>query len=565
MSVFFQILNLIGGLGLFLYGMHVMSDRIHKRSGERLRRLLRTLTRNRFAGIGTGLGITSIIQSSSATTVLLVSLVNAGLVTLEQAIGVIMGANIGTTLTAWIVAVVGFKLNITSLCLPAVAVAIPMYFNKQEAMRERAEILLGFAILFLGLHLMKETVPDLNNNPEVLAFVQHISGFGYISVLLFVVLGTLLTIVLQSSSAAMAITITMAFKGWITFPLAAAIVLGENVGTTVTAYLASLGMNTNARRTARAHMLFNLFGVAWMLALFPFFWKGIDRLVPGMADDPAALPVHISAFHTAFNLANTALMIGFVAQLAAVTRWMVKRRPSRSVGLGYRLPFIPGNVPEAVESNLINVRSEIGKMSEIVYDMLLKLMNIAPQGNENLAKTVEEIHRNERRTDEMQQVIIQFLTECMVEALSEEQAYRISAIQRITSELESIGDSCENMADLFRLREKKQLVIHETGPDELIDYTSLVLDFLRYNGDYLTQKVERYDLDRAFQMERAINKKRKQLRKISRNQLVHGADVQAELVFMDLVKNLEHIGDYSLNISQAIRELQKREIPAAVS
>jgi phosphate:Na+ symporter len=546
--------QLIGGLGLFLYGMHVMSDRIYMRAGDGFKRILRTLTNNRFAGVATGLTVTCIVQSSSATTVLLVSLVNAGLITLEQSIGVIMGANIGTTFTAWIVSIVGFKFNITALSLPAIAVAIPLYLNKKEHLREYAEILISFGILFLGLQFMKDSVPDLKNNPEVFAFVANLATYGFFSVILFIFIGTLLTIVIQSSSATMAITIMMAYKGWINFELAAAMVLGENIGTTITAFLASLGMNISARRAARAHMLFNLIGVSWMLILFPVFLSFIDNMVPGSARDSMNLPFHLSAFHSTFNIINTCLMIGFVKQFSSVVKFIIKEPPAVP-DQEYKVRLIPGNIPESVESNLITIQQEINKMSEIVHHMLIRLMNATPGNTEDFQEIIDEIIEKERLTDRMQEVIINLLTECTVEALSEQQARRVYAIQRITNELESVADSCENMAKLLRRRSKKNLQFHDTGVDELIDYTSLVLDFLQYNTDYLNGKVLKYDIDHALALEKAINKQRKKLRKNTQIQLSQGADVQAELVFIDMVKNLEHIGDYSLNISFAMREL----------
>ncbi len=554
MNVILELFHLAGGLGLFLYGMHVMSDRIQKRSDNRFRRLLAKLTNNRFAGVATGMGVTSVIQSSSATTVLLVSLVNAGLVTLEQSIGVIMGANIGTTFTAWIVSIVGFKFNISSLALPAIAIALPLYFHKNERWREFAEVLIGFGILFLGLQFMKDAVPDIKNNTDAFSFVTGIADHGYASVLLFVVIGTLITIVVQSSSATMAMTITMAYKGWIGFDLAAAMVLGENIGTTITAYLASLGMNVTAKRTARAHMLFNVFGVCWLLLVFPFFLRLVDYIVPGTTTDAVALPYHLSAFHSIFNVVNTCLLIGFVPKFAILVEKLVKQ-PAGELREAYHVPFVPSNLPESVESNLISVHREVVKMSELVYDMLIRLMNVTPREAEGLDDAIAEIDEKEALTDTMQEAIVQLLTECMVESLSEQQARRVYAILQITNELERIGDSCANISKLFRQRAKKQVGFHKSGTDELIDYMALVLDFLRYNSDYISGSMTKYDIEHAYELERAIDKQRNKLSKTTRRQLARGADVRGELLFIDVVKNLEHIGDYSLNISQAMREV----------
>lgn len=308
----FILLNLIGGLGIFLFGMKLMSDGIHKTAGARFQRLLNKVTGNPFSAIMTGLATTALIQSSSATTVMLVSLVNAQLVNLSQAIGVIMGANIGTTLTAWIVSFFGFKVKITSFALPAIAVSLPLHFSKSERTRDISDILLGFGLLFLGLYEMKEAVAAVKDNAAALQFLTHLTGYGFLSTAIFVVIGTILTVVVQSSSAAMTITITLAFNGWIPFEIAAAIVLGENIGTTVTAYLASLEMNTAAKRAARAHMVFNLVGVTWVLILFRPMLALVDLIVPGSAASTELLPYHLSAFHTLFNVINSAALVWFI-------------------------------------------------------------------------------------------------------------------------------------------------------------------------------------------------------------------------------------------------------------
>ena len=268
--------NILGSLGVFLFGMQVMSEGIQKTAGNRLRDILAYMTQNRFAGVFTGFITTCLVQSSSATTVMVVSFVNAGLLTLTQSIGVIMGANIGTTITGWLVAILGFKFKIDAIALPAVGIGLPLIFSKHIKRKNIGEIFVGFGLLFLGLKFLKSSVPDVESNPEILNFLQYYTDMGMISVLIFIFVGVLLTITVQSSSAAMTITITMAFKGWIDFPTAAALVLGENIGTTITAYLASLGANYHAKRTARAHMIFNLFGIIWMLVAFkmfiPFIW-----------------------------------------------------------------------------------------------------------------------------------------------------------------------------------------------------------------------------------------------------------------------------------------------------
>lgn len=558
MKGFLQLLNLIGGIGVFLVGMRIMSDGIQNRAGSRLKSVLHTMTENRFAGILTGVGVTSLIQSSSATTVLLVSLVNAGLITVKQSLGVIMGANIGTTLTAWIVSIVGFKFNIADVALPVIAVAIPLYFSGRTRRREIADILIGFGLLFLGLSFMKDSVPDIKNNPEVLAFLSNWSQMGFGSTLLFVLIGTLLTVIVQSSSAAMTITITMAFKGWIDFPIAAAVILGENIGTTITAFLASIPMNATARRTARAHMLFNIIGVLWMLAVFNPFTRMVDVLVPGEVSDPTNIPFHLSMFHTLFNIANTLLLVGFIGPMSRLVEKMVKDDVSISFKTPYELKVVPWNITDAVASNLITVRHDLASMAGEAYDMLMLVMNGA-LNPKDFEKRKDEMILREQRVDDMQEQMIGYLTKCIRQPLGHDQSRTVAAQHRIANELESVADSTFGIGLLLNKLHNKGWQFHEQGDDELMTYTSQVLDFLKYNQDFLDRKLDDYDIKVANEMENGIDKMRDKLRKRSRRTIERDedVDVKGELIFMDIVRHLEHIGDSSLNVSEAIVEMPR--------
>lgn len=544
-----QMVELFGGLGLFLYGMHVLSDAVQRRAGKRMRGIMGTLTTNRFAGILTGIGATALIQSSSATTVLLVSLVNAGLVNLTQAIGVIMGANIGTTFTGWLVSILGFKFQITAVALPAIAIAIPFFFSKSKKYQEIAGILLGFGITFLGLHIMKESVPDLRENAEVLAFLARFDERNLLVYPLFIVVGALLTIIVQSSSAAMTITITMAFQGWINFPIAAAIVLGENVGTTITAYLASLGMNVHAKRAARAHLLFNLIGVCWMIFLINPFLRVIDAIIPGDAADPMHMPIHLSAFHTVFNILNTALLIGFVRQFADLTRRWV---PDQADAPTSRLVLVNSHTAEDVESNLISVQAELGRMGEIVYNMSIWELNALQEDSAALKDTKYKIAEFEEMTDNIQRNIDRFLTDCMSRGVSQDQALRIRAMYRMAHELEKIGDACKHIIDLLAKRASKEWNFHKAGVEDLATYQGQVLDFLKYNCDFLGNKATGFSLDTAREMEQNINQQRNKLRKVARRTIASGTDVKGEMIFLDLVRHLEQIGDFCYNIAEEI-------------
>jgi len=325
---FFDFLTLLGSLGLFLYGMKVMSDALMELAGDRMRNILATATSNRLFAVLTGFIITAVIQSSSATTLMVVSFANASLLSLTESIGVIMGANIGTTVTAWLISLLGFKVNMAAIAIPLVGLGFLLSFSKNKNLRHWGFFIVGFAILFVGLQYLKDSVPDLKSSPEALAFLSEYTSQGYFSIILFMFIGTLLTVVIQSSSATMAITIIMCFEGWIPFEMAAAMVLGENIGTTITANLAAIVANYRARRTARAHFIFNIFGVIWMLVLFLPFLEGIAYIVERVdGESPflqaAAIPVALSLFHTLFNIVNTTVMIQFIPLIGRIVKYMV--------------------------------------------------------------------------------------------------------------------------------------------------------------------------------------------------------------------------------------------------
>ncbi len=325
---FTDILTLLGALGLFLYGMKVMSDALLELAGDRMRKILATTTSNRYFAVLTGFTITAVIQSSSATTLMVISFTNAGLLTLREAIGVIMGANIGTTVTAWLISIFGFKVSISAMALPLVGMGFLMTLMKKRHYQQWGYFIIGFAVLFIGLQFLKDSVPDIRSNPEILAFLSAYTSMGFFSVLVFMGIGTVLTMVVQSSSAAMALTLLMTFQGWIPFDMAAAMVLGQNIGTTITAYLASLVANFQAKRAARAHLIFNVLGVAWTLALFYPFLHVMDIIVTRTEGaspfvEAAAIPVALSLFHTFFNILNTVLLIGFVEHIARIVERLV--------------------------------------------------------------------------------------------------------------------------------------------------------------------------------------------------------------------------------------------------
>ena len=560
------IFNLLGSLGVFLYGMRIMSEGLQKAAGDKLQKVINFMTNNRLTAVLTGCIVTSLVQSSSATTVMVVSFVNASLLSLTQAIGVIMGANIGTTITTWIVSFIGFKFKVTAIALPIVGIGLPFIFSKYKKRRDFGEILIGFGLLFLGLMFLKESVPDIKHNPEILAFLQNYTNHGFLSFLIFVFVGSVLTVIVQSSSAAMAITVTMAFKGWIDFPTAAAIVLGENIGTTVTAYLASIGTNVNARRSARAHFLFNVFGVVWMAFAFNLFTKenGIIYRFASLFWNPfltnaqgqhVNFPLNVALFHSVFNVLNTMFFIPFVPQFSKFVEKLVKPKDS-DLQKKYELKYISTGIQDTAELNILKAKQEIIKMSEVTKNMLLTFLDVFNNPDKKSIEKIEKIKEIEELTDQMQEEISKFLVECSKEELSETAVNNVNAMMRIVHELENIGDSCYKLALLTQRRYNKNLKLSSQAIKEINDYAQLILKFIKFYDDNLNQHLPKSDLQTAFQLEEKINANRNMLRKSARKRLQEGSDVKTELLYLDLLKNLEHIGDNALNISQALRQIR---------
>jgi len=551
--VVITLFQIAGSLGLFLYGMKIMSDGIQKAAGERLHRILSYMTTNRFSGVLTGFVITSLIQSSSATTVMVVSFVNAGLLSLIQAIGVIMGANIGTTVTGWIVAILGFKIDITSLALPAIGLGLPIYFARKLERQEWGETLIGFGLLFLGLRFLKDAVPHIENNPDALRFLVGFTQRGLLTHLIFVVAGTLLTVIVQSSSAAMAITLTMAYSGWIDYPTAAAIILGENIGTTVTAYLASLSTNIRARQAARAHMIFNITGVIWISVVFsPFLWL-VDLLVPGSVLTQSGITVHLAMFHTLFNVVNTLAFLGFVPHLAKLVERMVKAGEESGK---YKLEYIATGIQDTPEINVLNAKRELSDMFSIIEDMYSMFLNVFHHPEKKMGKEVRRLKELEDYVDQMQVELSRYLAACARENLNEKSERNVRAMMRIVDELESISDSCFNLILLSQRRYEKKIKFSSKALQQINPYTAIVREFLTFNKKRLNNHIGEEDMLRAYSLERKINRYRDNLKKAAQKRIRKGSDVNAEILYIDMLSQIERIGDYSLNISQALRMTQ---------
>ena len=555
-----DVLELLGGLGVFIFGMKIMSEGIQKIAGKGLRKLLSYVTDNRFIGALTGFLITALIQSSSATTVMVVSFVNAGLLTLVQSVGVIMGANIGTTITGWLVATLGFKVKIASFALPIIGLAIPFLFSSNRKWKSISESAIGFGLLFLGLSFMKEAVPDLKNNPEVLSFLANFSEHGILSNILFVIIGTVLTIVVQSSSAAMSITLIMVAQGWVPFPVAASMILGENIGTTITAYLASLVGNLNSKRAARAHFVFNVFGVVWVLILLEPFLRGVDYVnMNFLGGDTSVfsgdetsrgkvMPVALSLFHTCFNIINTFLLIWFVPQIVKLAEKMVQGDKSKS-----ELKLIGSNIIETPEIAILEAKNEIVKLGNLTQKMFHQFMMLYQERTNKREKLFNRIKKNEDKTDEMELEISNFLIEVSQSNTSEETSNRIVSMLSMVNDLERVGDICYQLS--LTLERKEELDIKfkskmETGIDGLVKLVDKSLSLM--NSNLKAHKAD-VTIDEAMELESEINTYRDMLKREHLKRLEKKEDmVQSGMVFRDFYASLEKLADHVYNVNEAV-------------
>ncbi|HAT63309.1 MAG TPA: MFS transporter [Flavobacteriaceae bacterium] len=403
---FTDFLQLFGSLGLFLFGMKVMSDALLNLAGDRMRKILATMTSNKYMGIFTGFLITSVIQSSSATTLMVVSFSNASLLTLTEAISVIMGANIGTTITAWLITILGFKVSMSAIALPLVGFGFAFTFSKKPSLKNWGAFIIGFSILFIGLQFLKDAVPDIKSNPEILAFLTSYTDLGFWSILIFLLIGTLLTVIIQSSSATMALTLIMTAQGWISFELAAAMVLGENIGTTITANLAAIVANFQAKRTARAHFLFNIIGVIWVLILFYPFLKLVTWVSEKAGSDSpyltaAAIPVAISLFHTIFNICNTFLLMWFIKPIAKIVERLVPEKEIVEKEMD-EPKFLMNSVLEFPETLIHSLKNESKYLFEnSILEIVSKAMNIISTDlkSETKIKKVVKKNKQDLKTD----------------------------------------------------------------------------------------------------------------------------------------------------------------------
>ncbi len=555
---FYDFLKLLGSLALFLYGMKIMSEGLQKFAGDRLQ-ILTAMTTNRVTGVLTGMLITALVQSSSATTVMVVSFVNAGLLTLSQSIGGIMGANIGTTVTAWIISALGFKVDIAAFALPLLAIGIPLIFSQKSNRKSVGEFIFGFSFLFMGLQMLKANAPNLAENPEMLSFVQSYTDMGYFSILLFVVIGTVLTMIVQASAATMAITLIMCANGWISFELGAALVLGENIGTTITANLAALTGNTQARRAALAHLAFNVFGVIWVLFLFPPFTQAFVENVMGTQDPAVAVSFKLSAFHTCFNICNVLILIWFVK---LIERTVCAIIPQKEVDEEYRLRFIAGGMLSTAELSILQAHKEIHLFSERtrrMFNMVQDLLHTDKDDDFN--KLFSRIEKYENISDNMELEIANYLNQVSEGHLSSESKLQIRAMLREVTEIESIGDSCYNLART--INRKRQ--INQDFTTKQYDRIHLMMKLVDDALSQMIVVVERseyqsIDVNKSFNIENEINNYRNQLK----NQNILDVnnkeyDYQMGVYYMDIIAECEKLGDYVVNVVEASSDVKEKK------
>ncbi len=553
---FFDFISLLGALGFFIYGMKVMSEGIQKVAGSKMRKILSAMTSNRVKGVVAGFLLTALVQSSSATTVMVVSFVNAGLLTLTESIGVIMGANIGTTVTAWIIALIGFKVNISAYALPIIAVGAPLLFVPKSKPRAWGETLIGFALLFMGLAALKASVPDLKHNPEILSFLQHYTDMGYLSILLFVIIGTVLTILVQSSSATMAVTLVMANQGWIPFELAAAMVLGENIGTTITANLAALIANVHAKRSALAHFVFNISGVIWMLIVFMPFLRGIDAYMSATMNtspfaEATAIPIGLSLFHSLFNVINTGIMIWFVPQIAELVTRMV---PSRGDDEEFHLDYISMTIMPTPEISILEARKEIAKFAKITTKMSsYTQVLISKKQHKSRKKMMDKIRRYEEITDRIEVEIATFLAKVSEGNISEESSFKIRALLSINNDLERIGDLFYQISLTIQRQLETGQWFSEEQIKNLIKIYSLLDEALNIMRNNLDSDYGKVTIDEALNKEREINAMRNELRREYLKKVEKGEyQVKDAIYYIELVNACEKVGDHVINVTEAI-------------
>ncbi len=570
LSIIGRILTLVGALGLFLFGMKLMSESLQKVAGSRMRQILAAMTDNRFKGVLTGLLVTTTIQSSSATTVMMVSFVNAGLLSLIGAVGIIMGANIGTTVTAWLISLLGFKVSLSFLSLPIIGLSFPFFLSKNNTRKSWGEFLVGFAVLFIGLQFLKESVPDIRSNPEALHFLSYFTDAGYLSILIFVIIGTLLTVVIQSSSATMALTLVLCYNGVLSFELAAAMVLGENIGTTITANIAAIVANVSAKRAARAHLIFNLFGVIWMLIVFHPFLRLVDFFMQEQHQTVSILstnlsntdfeeiknsyPIALAVFHTAFNIINTLVLIGFSKFIADVATRIVP--DDEEDDEEFRLKYIDTGLVSTSEISLMQAKNEIanfGLKTRKMIGFIPTLMTC--ESDKKYHKLLKRIAKYEDITDNIEVEISNFLTRISESEMSKDSSVEIRSMLKIIDDLESVGDVIYQISRIVDNNKQQKIHLTEKQSQNMNELYLLVVEAIEEMNKNLLLPYREVDPQKAFKLEHQINKKRDKMRQkhiddLKEKKYKH----KVGAYYSDLYSLTEKTGDYVINVTEAMTD-----------
>lgn len=538
---FTQVLNIVGGLGVFIFGMKILSDGLQKAAGQRMQKILDNMTGKPVSAISTGLVLTSIMQSSSATTVMVVSVVNAGLLSLAGAAGVIMGANIGTTLTAWIVSSIGFKISVASFALPVIAVGLPLLISSRFKNKGVAEALVGFGILFIGLGFLKEYMATEEMKEFIRSFIQLIQVDIYILKFpVFVILGTLLTVLVQSSSAAMTITLTLMSIGALSFEQGALIVLGENIGTTITAYLASLGANINAKKASRVHLIFNLAGVAWMFAAFYGFTWIVTAIIPDgtvlFGNSNSAL-FQLSLFHSLFNVTNTLVLMWFIPQIVNLAGRMVGKGGESSDSL----KFLSHGYQEVSDALMFEAKRYLEKLGTTVKRMTLRFVELLEDSKPDVKEYITLQKNDEDETDELEEELSRFLSDLSEKELSAAHHQQLNDMIRIVAELERIGDEALTLIGLWKKLSKRNITLEEDQKKELGSYFHSVMEMMNLVFDTAIYKKQAWSNEHFIDVRQRCEKQQKKIVKGIRKRLKAGAYVRLELVYLDIAHTLGSI------------------------
>ncbi|MCI5057706.1 MAG: Na/Pi cotransporter family protein [Flavobacteriales bacterium] len=551
-NIIFTTLKIIGALGFFIYGMKVMSEGIQKAAGHKMRQILGAMTSNRYTGVATGFLITALLQSSSATTVMTVSFVNAGLISLIESAGVLMGANIGTTVTGWLVSAIGLKIKVSTLALPIIAFAFPMLFTKKANLKNWGEFMIGFGLLFLGLQTLKDAIPSINENETLMAWLGQFTNPGLMTRLLFVLVGTLITIIVQSSSAAMAITIILCNEG-LPIEVGAAMILGENIGTTITATLAALVGNVHAKRAARIHTMFNVIGVLWMVFLLPYFIDGIHSIWPATGtDNPNKFTLAI--FHTSFNIINVLLLIWFVPQLVKIATKLVISKGEDDEQ--FSLEYISAGLLSTPELSLLESKKEVAKMGKLTRRMLNFIGDLLMASNtKDSDKIFNRIEKYEDITDKMEDEISDYLLKVSEGELSEMASVRIRSQLSIVNDLERIADIIYQMSKDIQQKQARKIWFtpkQRNGVLEILNEVKEAGDIMYKN---LTSDYNTVTLDSARQKENEINENRNKLRKKHLKSIEkRDYDIKSGIIYKDMFSALEKVGDHIINVTEAVVE-----------